>query len=92
MKRKLFTLCPGCGRRVPVTKVIPGREDAQGTARVKCGCGQFEVPYSEYKVIRHTPDIPGEKAEPYDFLLPMGWDREMWEKFQGYFDGQRDPD
>ena len=41
---------------------------------------------------QHKATTPGEKAEAFDFLLPMGWDRKMWENFRGYFGGQRETD
>lgn len=92
MKKLLYTLCPGCSRRVKVGKVFPGLEGGTGTATVKCSCGKFSVPYSESKIVQLEPDNPGEKAETVDFLLPMGWDRKMWENFQGYFGGRQETD
>lgn len=92
MKKPLYTLCPGCSRRVKVGKVFPGLEGGTGTATVKCSCGKFSVPYSESKIVQLEPDNPGKKAETVDFLLPMGWDRKMWENFQGYFGGRQETD
>ena len=83
MERPLYAVCPRCGQKAQITKFIWDWDGEQDIALVKCRCGKSRLPYCESRVLKVDLNNPYMKEEHFDLLVPPGWNREMWEKFQG---------
>ena len=84
MKRPLYAVCPRCGNRAEIIKMIWDWDNEQNIALVKCKCGRSQIPYSESRI--HKIDLLNpymhEENNHFDLLVPPGWTPEMWQKLQ----------
>ena len=81
MERKMYAVCPCCGRRATITKFIWSWDDEQDLALTKCECGSHsQVPYAEHRVLHVDLNNPYLKETQFDLLLPQGWNEKMWAK------------
>ncbi len=84
MERKMYAVCPCCGRRATITKFIWSWDDEQDLALIKCECGsRSQMPYAEHRVLHIDIDDPYVKNQNdthFDLLIPQGWNEKMWKK------------
>ena len=81
MERSVYTVCPCCGRRAKITKYVWDRDQAQCCALVNCICGQFQIPYSESRILKIDLNNPYMREVHFDFLIPAGWNHDIWNRF-----------
>ena len=84
MERKMYAVCPCCGRRATITKFIWSWDDEQDLAIIKCECGnRSQMPYAEHRVLHinlNDPYIKDQNDAHFDLLIPQGWNEKMWNK------------
>ncbi len=81
MDRKLYAVCPICGKRATITKFFWDWDTDQDIANVKCECGsRSRIPYTESRILHVDLNNPYMKETHFDLLLPQGWNEEMWNK------------
>ena len=80
MERKTYAVCPRCGRRAEITKIIWDWDGEQDIALIKCVCGRSQLPYLESRILHIDLHNPYMKEAHFDLLVPPGWDDSMWSK------------
>ena len=84
MERKMYAVCPCCGRRATITKFIWSWNDEQDLALIKCECGsRSQMPYAEHRVLHidiNDPYVKNQNDAHFDLLIPQGWNEKMWNK------------
>ena len=80
MKRRLYAVCPRCGKRAKIHSHYWNWELDTDIYRIRCECGRSEIPYAESRVLQIDLNDPRMKECHFDLLLPQGWTQDMWDK------------
>ena len=83
MERKLYAVCPGCGKRA---KIVSHRWDWDADrdfAKVKCSCGTREVPFDEDRIVEIDLNNPYMEQAHFRLLMPAGMEERAWTKIGG---------
>ena len=80
MGRPLFAVCPRCGNRADLTKIIRDREEEESIALIRCTCGRSQMVFTESRILHIDLDNPYMRENHFDLLLPPGWTKDMWNR------------
>ena len=83
MKRKLYAVCPKCGRRAAIISHRWDWNNEEDIVLVKCTCGRTEMPYRESNILPVDISSPYMKENNFDLLIPPGWEKDqraLWNK------------
>ena len=83
MERKLYAVCPKCGKRAGVISIRWDWDAQQDFAKLRCVCGTAEVPFDENRVVDIDLDNPYMEQTHFRLLMPVGMEERTWNMIGG---------